>query len=64
MVDEAGAHALHRALKPHYAGNDAGRLRLDTVPDLPHALRTPGDIASMRTLAGAWFLRFMEREGN
>lgn len=64
MVDETGAHALHRALKPHYSGNDAGRLRLDIVPDLPHALRTPGDIASMRALAGAWFLRFMEREGN
>lgn len=59
MVDAAGASALHGALEPHYAGKAAGRLELNIVPELAHALHTPDDIALVRSLAGAWFRRFM-----
>ena len=62
MVDDTGAEAMHRALVPHYAGDGAGRLRLEIVEDLPHAMRTPGDIARVRALVGEWFLRFMRDE--
>jgi dienelactone hydrolase len=62
MVDDTGAHAMHRALVPYYAGDGAGRLRLEIVEDLPHAMRTPGDIARVRALADEWFLRFMRDE--
>lgn len=59
MVDGAGVRALHDALAPHYAGGNAARLRLQTVEDLPHAIRTPGEIARVRAIAGAWFRRFV-----
>ena len=63
MVAETGADALYRVLVPHYAGHDAaGRLKLEIVPDLPHAMRATGDIERVRALAGAWFLRFMRGE--
>lgn len=63
MVDDTGAQAMHRALVPHYAGDGAGRLRLEIVEDLPHAMRAPGDIARVRALVGEWLLRFMRDEG-
>lgn len=62
MVDAADAHALRDALAPHYA-DDAQRLRLELVPDLPHAIRTAEDIDRVRALVGAWLLRFMGDQG-
>lgn len=64
MVDGSGAQALRDALAPHYAEAAGARLQLETVDDLPHAIRTPGDIARVRTLASDWFLRFMRRSGH
>lgn len=61
MVDGSGARALREALAPHYAGVAGARLQLETVDDLPHAIRTRDDIARVRTLASDWFLRFMRR---
>ncbi|TYT24883.1 alpha/beta hydrolase [Luteimonas viscosa] len=57
MLDDAGVRGLHRALAPHYDGDDAGRLRLEMVPGLPHAIRAPEDLARVRSLVGGWFLR-------
>lgn len=59
MVAGSGARALHDALAPHYPAAAGGRLRLEIVEDLPHAIRSPADIARVRELAGAWFARFM-----
>ena len=60
MVGANDARALYRALAPHYAGDAAARLRLDVVDGLPHVIDKPGDIARVRGLANAWFLRFMQ----
>jgi dienelactone hydrolase len=59
MVDGEGPRALHQALADHYADAFAARLALEIVDALPHAIRTPEDIARVRGLVGAWFLRFM-----
>lgn len=59
VMDANDARALYRALAPHYAGEAASRLRLDIVEGLPHVIDKPGDIARVRALASAWFLRFM-----
>jgi dipeptidyl aminopeptidase/acylaminoacyl peptidase len=60
VVGANDARALYRALAPHYAGDAAARLRLDIVDGLPHVIEKPGDIARVRGLANAWFLRFMQ----
>jgi hypothetical protein len=63
VVDANDARALYHALAPHYAGDAAALLRLDVVEGLPHVINKPGDIARVRTLANAWFLRFMQGRG-
>jgi len=62
VVDANDARALYRALAPHYASNASARLRLDIVEGLPHGISKPDDIARVRALADAWFLRFMRGE--
>jgi dienelactone hydrolase len=65
VVDANDARALDRALAPYYAGDAAARLHLDVVDGLPHAIDKPGDVARVRALASAWFLRFMQgRKGS
>jgi dipeptidyl aminopeptidase/acylaminoacyl peptidase len=62
VVDANDARALYHALAPHYGGDAAARLQLDIVEGLPHVISKPDDIARVRALAGAWFLRFMHGE--
>lgn len=59
VVDANDARALYRTLAPYYAGDAAVRLRLDIVEGLPHVINKRDNIARVRALAGAWFLRFM-----
>src|SRR5690606_19919197 len=63
MLDGQGVHALHRALAPHYAGDAATRLQLSVVEELPHAARSPDEVARVRALAGDWFRRYLAPAG-
>jgi dienelactone hydrolase len=63
MLDGDGPRALHQALAWHYADDAATRLGLEVVQALPHAIRAPDDVARVRGLVGAWFLRFMPTTG-
>lgn len=63
MVDGDGPRALHGALAGHYADDATTRLALEIVDALPHAIRTPDEIARVRGIVGAWFRRFMPSAG-
>lgn len=63
MLDGQGVHALHQALAPHYAGDAATRLQLSVVEELPHAARSPDEVARVRALAGDWFRRYLAPAG-
>ena len=63
MVDGNGPHALYRALAPHYARYGPRRLALETIDGLGHAVQAPDDVARVRALVGAWFLRHLQRDG-
>lgn len=59
LLDERGARRLHDALAAHYSGDDSARLDFRRVPSLAHTPRDAAEVAAVREVAGAWFLRFL-----